>query len=101
MVIHDLVASGLGSPDASSRYAEFIDFDEGNESELIGHNITAAAVTQLLLNRPAWAPNHKGKTGLWLAVGYTTGGRALTVPVLYDEIRSAVRPITLVGLDDW
>lgn len=76
------------------RYAEFIDFDEGNESELAAHHISAAEVTQLLLNGPAWAPNMKGRAGLWLAVGYTNGGRALTLPVVYDDSRGAVRPIT-------
>lgn len=76
------------------RYAEFIELDEGNESELAAHGISAAEVTQLLLDEPTWAPNKKGRAGLWLAVGYTNGGRALTVPVAYDEIRAAVRPIT-------
>ena len=68
--------------------AELIEFDDGNESELAGHRISATEVTQLLLNGPTWAPNTKGRAGLWLAVGYTNGGRAL------DEVRLAVRPIT-------
>jgi len=76
------------------RDAEVIELDDGNESELAGHHISAVEVTQLLLNEPTWAPNKKGRAGLWLAVGYTNGGRALTVPVAYDEVRLAVRPIT-------
>ena len=79
---------------AHPRSAELIEFDDGNESELAGHRISSAEVTQLLLNEPIWAPNAKGRAGLWLAVGYTSGGRALTVPVAYDEVRLAVRPIT-------
>lgn len=38
-----------------------IEFDDGNESELADHRISAAEVTQLLLNEPAWAPNKKGR----------------------------------------
>lgn len=79
---------------AHPRNAELIEFDDGNESELAGHGISAAEVAQLLLNEPSWAPNTKGRAGLWLAVGYTDGGRALTVPMAYDEVRLAVRPIT-------
>ncbi len=46
------------------RHAEFIELDDGNESELAGHNISATEVTQLLLNEPTWAPNKKGRAGL-------------------------------------
>src|SRR5680860_317617 len=65
------------------RDAETIDFDDGNESELAGHGITALEVFQLVTNDPTWVPNRKGRAGLWLAVGHTDGGRALTVPVAY------------------
>ena len=76
------------------RDAETIDFDDGNESELAGHGITALEVFQLVTNDPTWVPNKKGRAGLWLAVGHTDGGRALTVPVAYEEILREVRPIT-------
>jgi len=76
------------------RDAEAIDFDDGNETELAGHGITALEVWELVTNDPAWVPNKKGRAGMWLAVGRTAGGRALTVPVAYDEILRVVRPIT-------
>lgn len=79
---------------AHPRHAEFIEFDEGNESELSDHQISAVEVTQLLQNEPTWVPNKKGRAGFWLAVGRTHGGRVLTVPVAYDEVRCAARPIT-------
>jgi len=74
------------------RDAETVDFDDGNESELAAHQITASEVVQLLENLPVWAPNKKGRAGVWLAIGYTDGGRVLTVPVTYDESRLQVRP---------
>lgn len=74
--------------------AETVDLDDGNESELAGHHIAATELVQMLSNEPTWAPNRKDRPGLWLAVGYTDGGRALTVAVAYDEVRRAVRPIT-------
>jgi len=94
MVIHKSNGSRVAVVSAHPRSAELIEFDDGNESELASHRISAAEVTQLLLNKPMWAPNTKGRAGLWLAVGYTNGGRALTVPVAYDELRLTVRPIT-------
>lgn len=95
MVIHKSVTvGGLAEMSAHPRNAKFIEFDDGNESELAAHRINAVEVTQLLLNEPTWAPNTKGRAGLWLAVGCTNGGRALTVPVAYDEVRRAIRPIT-------
>jgi uncharacterized DUF497 family protein len=63
------------------RYAELLDFDDGNESELAGHQITPMDVYQLLENDPVWVPNKKKRAGVWLAVGFTDGGRALTVAV--------------------
>lgn len=74
--------------------AESIDFDEGNESELARHRITLSEVMQIALNDPTWAPNKKGRAATWIAVGYTDGGRALTIPMLYDGRRRVLRPIT-------
>lgn len=71
-----------------------VDFDEGNESELAAHGISPSEAVELLNNDPVWAPNKRGRAGLWLAVGYTDGGRALTVPATYDESRFTVRPVT-------
>jgi uncharacterized DUF497 family protein len=76
------------------RYAEGIEFDEGNESELANHGISATEAYEVIANGPKWVPNKKNRAGLWKAVGRTNGGRALTLPVTYDEGRSVVRPIT-------
>lgn len=76
------------------RHALLVDFDEGNESELTAHGISAAEALQVLTNDPTWAPNKKGRAGVWLAVGRTDGGRALSIPVAYDEGRALLRPIT-------
>lgn len=74
--------------------AEEIDFDEGNESELAAHNITAVEAWEVLAGDPTWVRNKKGRAGVWLAVGFTSGGRALTLPVAYDSGSATARPIT-------
>ncbi len=74
--------------------AEAIDFDDGNESELAAHRIAAVEAWEVLSGDPTWARNKKGRAGVWLAVGYTSGGRALTLPVAYDSGTATVRPIT-------
>lgn len=76
------------------REAESIEFDEGNEAELAAHHISPLEVVQLMCNEPRWARNKRRRAGVWKAVGHTDGGRALTVPVAYDEIRLSLRPIT-------
>jgi hypothetical protein len=58
------------------------------------HQITPTEVVQVLNAGPVWAPNRKGRAGVWLAVGRTAGGRALSLPVTYDDARRAVRPVT-------
>ena len=40
--------------------AEAIDFDDGNESELARHGISAVEVWQVVTNDPTWVPNKKG-----------------------------------------
>ncbi len=76
------------------RHATRVEFDENNESELARHNISASEAFEVLTNDPKWAPNKKGRAGLWLAVGRTDGGRPLTLPITYDDSRLSVRPIT-------
>jgi hypothetical protein len=73
---------------------EVVDFDDGNEGELAAHGITALEAWQVLAGEPTWVPNKKGRAGTWLAVGQTSGGRRLTLPVTYDAARRQVRPIT-------
>lgn len=74
--------------------SEDVEFDDGNESELAAHGIASSEVLQVINNDPVWAPNKKGRSGMWLCVGRTNGGRALSIPVKYDEIRMVIRPIT-------
>lgn len=74
--------------------AEEIELDEHNEGELAGHGISDAEVVQVLCNDPVWLRNKKGRAADWCAVGYTDGGRALTIPVLYMPGIARLRPIT-------
>jgi len=73
---------------------EHVDLDEGNESELSAHQISASEAVQTLAGSPAWVANKKGRAGRWLAVGRTNGGRRLTIVVAYDVDRRQIRPIT-------
>jgi uncharacterized DUF497 family protein len=74
--------------------AEVVELDEDNESEMARHGITAAEAVQVLNNGPIWVPNKRRRAAVWLAIGFTDGGRALTLPVVYDEDRRSVRPVT-------
>lgn len=48
----------------------------------------------MLENDPVFVRNKKQRAGTWKAVGLTHGGRAISVPVLYDTNSAALRPIT-------
>jgi uncharacterized DUF497 family protein len=74
--------------------AELVEFDDGNELHLAGHGVAADEVVQVFNNDPLWARNLRGRTGNWLMIGRTGGGRPLVVAVLHDEVRAVVRPIT-------
>lgn len=74
--------------------ADDIDIDDDNEGHLARHGITATEVAQVWLSAPVYAPNKKGLAATWLMLGDTAGGRALTVPVTVDPIRSLLRPVT-------
>ena len=74
--------------------AEFLEFDEANETHLAIRDVIPTEVMQVFLGDPLWAPNVKGRTADWLMIGRTDGGRPLVVAVIYDEVRSALRPIT-------
>lgn len=74
--------------------AEDLEFDEANVRHLADSKVSAAEVTQAWLNGPIWLANMKNRTGTWLMLGYTDGGRPLFVPVVVDERRSRVRPIS-------
>jgi uncharacterized DUF497 family protein len=74
--------------------AEWLDFDDDNEAHLAAHAVTAVELLQVFLDEPFWAANKKGRTGTWLMVGRTQGGRPLVAAVLFDETRNCIRPIT-------
>lgn len=74
--------------------AESLNFDEDTEAHLAAHHISSAEVVAVWLNSPVYVPNKKGHTATWLMLGETSGGRLLTIAVIGDEVRSALRPIT-------
>jgi uncharacterized DUF497 family protein len=75
-------------------HAEVIEWNEGNESELADHRISPSEVEELFQSDPEWVPNKKHRSGDWKMVGYTAGGRAITVVVSFNEARASLRPIT-------
>jgi uncharacterized DUF497 family protein len=74
--------------------AEAWEWDEGNESELANHGVRPAEVEAVFTNGPKWARNRRYRAGDWKMIGYTHGGRRLTVVVRYDSARRWLRPIT-------
>ncbi len=76
--------------------AEDFEWDEANESELAQphHPVFPWEVEQVFQNRPVWAKNRKGRSGDYLMVGSTRGGRKLTVVVQPKPDSRKLRPIT-------
>lgn len=75
------------------RDAEGFEWDEANEAKLWGHGIRAWEVEEVFVNGPVWAPNKKGRSGDYLMVGRTNGGRWLTLP-LEVKVTRQLRAIT-------
>ena len=76
-----------------SEASEF-EWDEGNESELAGHSVTLDEVEQVFDNGPEWIPNKRNRAGDWKMVGYTNGGRSLTIIVRETGYGYHLRAIT-------
>jgi hypothetical protein len=78
------------------RNAEGLEWDEANESELAQphHPIQPWEVEEVYWNRPVWAPKRKGRSGDWIMVGTTDGGRRLTLVVQVKSAVRQLRPIT-------
>jgi uncharacterized DUF497 family protein len=74
--------------------AEAWDWDEANEAELARHGILLPDVEQIWMNGPVLAPNKRRRAGDWKMIGFTDGGRLLTVILRYDADRRLLRPIT-------
>lgn len=74
--------------------AEIIEWDEDNEPKVIKHGLSPIEIIEALADAETWRPNEAGKTGNWKVYGRTTGGKAVTMVVLWDPIRMSLRPIT-------
>jgi uncharacterized DUF497 family protein len=82
----------MGHPHPSR--AEAFEWNEGNESELAAHHIRPEEVYEVWANGPAFAPNVKRRAGDWKLVGFTNGGRSLTIVIRYDDEARIIRAIT-------
>jgi uncharacterized DUF497 family protein len=81
----------MGSP----ADAEFLEVDERNELHITRHGVTVVELEQVFENYPRWVPNKKGRTATYLMVGWTLGRRPVMTAVIYDDVRRAVRPISV------
>lgn len=88
--------------------ADTIEYDPGDEERgregalehLSRHGVTAHEIEQVFENGPIWMKNKKGRKANWRMIGYTDGGRALDIKVLWDEDRGALLPITGMTASD-
>lgn len=74
--------------------AEAFEWDDGNERELAAHAVSPSEVEDLFEQGPTWLPNKRQRAADWKMVGYTLGGRSLTVVVRWYEARRILRPVT-------
>lgn len=68
--------------------------ERGNTAHLAGHGVTQSEAEQVFYNYGKFGPNKRDKSGDWLLVGRTDGGRILTLVAAYDDDRRVIRFIT-------
>ncbi len=73
--------------------SEFV-WDEGNARELSRHKVTPSEVEEVFSAGASWLPNKKNRSGNWKMIGYTNGGRVLTLILFWDEEKRSLRAIT-------
>ena len=71
-----------------------MELDGGNEEHVTRHGVSVSELMQVFEGDPLWARNKRGRTGAWLMLGRTRGGRPVVAVVMYDCERRSVRPIT-------
>jgi hypothetical protein len=74
--------------------AEGLEWDDINRDKLWSRQIGESEVEEVFWNRPVWGRNKAGRTGDFLMVGITDGGRRLTIPVQMNPINKQLRPVT-------
>jgi uncharacterized DUF497 family protein len=74
--------------------ANGIEWNDGNERELVRHGISLADVLQIFANHPVWTRNKNNRAGQYKMVGQTNGGRRLTIVILMAGDSDRARPIT-------
>lgn len=76
-----------------AQLSEF-EWDDYNIEHLSAHGITPEDVMQVWLNGAIWVPNPGDHEAEWRMLGYTDGGRALTIVVRVDEEDELLRAFT-------
>ncbi len=74
--------------------ASDFEWDEHNEAHLAEHGIMPFEVVQIFFNRPQWLPNKRHGADRWKMIGFTDGGRALSIIVQVKDSGATVRPFT-------
>lgn len=71
-----------------------IQWDDYNREHATGHGISTDEIDQVIINRPSYRKNKAGRSGDYLAVGATDGGRRVVVVVKWIADERLMRPIT-------
>lgn len=71
-----------------------LQFDDWNREELHRHRVTEDEVRQVLDNAPVFLPNMKSGMAPIVMIGYTFGGRLLTIPLDRTGVEHLWRPAT-------
>jgi uncharacterized DUF497 family protein len=89
-----IVIHGSRKSKMHPRDTEGFDWNEGNEQELVPHRITDREAEEVFLNGPVWVRNKRSGSGDYKMIGYTNGGRALTLIVVVQQEARLLRVIT-------
>ncbi len=76
-----------------------IEWDEHNELHATRHKVSALEIEQALCNGPVYRRNKRERSGDYIAVGYTDGGRHVAVVVAWKADTKSIRPITAWELE--
>ena len=59
-----------------------IEWDEHNELHATRHKVSTLEIEQVLDNAPAYRANKRGRSGDYIALGHTDGGRRVAVVIV-------------------
>jgi len=75
-------------------YITALEFDDDNLEEIEAHGISMQQVESVLVGRPKFFPNKRGRSATDVMVGPDSSGSMISTPIIATPVPGRWRPVT-------